>query len=342
MFLKKRIILYLFIAAILAIFIFIRYNQLKEMSAEKLSGETANGQFSRSDKFLSETTSSQKAVDGSDGNQDESYVEKTADLISDVVDSGTGAVNLINPSGMNVQERIMAPEGFVRVEVEGGSFGEYLRNLPVKPHGSRVLYYNGGTKPVDVHAAVLDIDIGDRDLQQCADSIIRLRAEYLYSKGLYDKIHFNFTNGFNADYSTWMKGNRIKVSGNNVSWVRQGEASNSYESFRNYLDMVFAYAGTMSLSSEMKSIPVEEMKPGDVFIQGGSPGHCVIVMDMAENKDGEKLFILAQGYMPAQEIHILKNPANEDGNPWYTLNFGENLETPEWEFTKDQLKRFMD
>jgi len=260
-----------------------------------------------------------------------------------VKDSVQTNKSCIYEAGRTVNERILVPEGFERVRVEAGSFGEYLRELPLKPHGSNVMYYNGDSKPRDVHEAVIDMDVGDRDLQQCADSIIRLRAEYLYGKGLYGRIHFNFTNGFNADYSTWMKGSRIKVSGNKAYWVEQGSSSKDYASFRKYLDIVFAYAGTLSLSKEMESIPVEQMRSGDVFIYGNTPGHCVIVADMAENKStGEKRFILAQGYMPAQEMHILKNPANTEGDPWYPVNFGETLSTPEWEFTKNQLMRFAD
>lgn len=106
-------------------------------------------------------------------------------------------------------------------------------------------------------------------------------------------------------------------------------------------DMVFTYAGTYSLSRETKDVSLEDMQIGDIFIYGGNPGHCEMVIDMAENKTtGEKLFLLAQSYMPAQEIHILKNPKNGNGNPWYSTNFRDKLVTPEWEFTADQLKRF--
>jgi len=275
-----------------------------------------------------------ESIKRSTGSSAESLIESFAESTS---------VDLINESGMTVRERIEVPEGFVRIEVEPGSFGEYLRNLPLKPHGSKVKYYNGETKPRNVHVAVLDIDVGDRDLQQCADAVIRLRAEYLYGKKLYDDIHFNFTNGFRADYATWRQGNRIKVEGNNAYWVKSAEPGNDYESFRKYLDMVFAYAGTLSLSQEMKKVPLDEMRIGDVFLKGDDPGHCVIVLDMAENKEtGEKLFIVAQSYMPAQDIHILKNPAGDERNPWYSLDFGETLVTPEWKFTKDQLMRFED
>lgn len=250
-------------------------------------------------------------------------------------------IDLINKNGSTVQDRVDVPEGFERVRAEKGSFAEYLRDLPVKPDGSQVKLYDGRVKSAHVYEAVIDIDTGDRDLQQCADSVIRLRAEYLYKQGLFDNIHFNFTNGFTASYSKWRQGYRIKINGNQTSWVRQAEASDNYGSFRKYLNLVFAYAGTLSLSKEMDSVKTEDMQIGDVFIKGATPGHCIIVLDMAENRaTGEKLFITAQGYMPAQDMHILKNNANGDGNPWYPVNFGEKLETPEWQFTKDQLMRF--
>jgi len=258
--------------------------------------------------------------------------------------AGKEAVSLVFPEGNTVQERILAPEGCTRIDLPLDSFGEYLRNLPLKPDGSKVVYYNGEIKPNDVYAAVIDLDVGKRDLQQCADSVIRLRAEYLYGKGLYDRISFNFTNGFKADYSNWIKGNRINVSGNKASWESgRGSAGNGYDSFRSYLDMVFAYAGTLSLSKEMKNVSIDVMQPGDVFIKGASPGHCVIVLDMARDKEtGEKYYIIAQGYMPAQDMQILKNPANQDGDPWYVVSSGEEIVTPEWTFTKDQLYRFDD
>jgi hypothetical protein len=44
--------------------------------------------------------------------------------------------------------------------------------------------------------------------------------------------------------------------------------------------------------------------------------------------------------MPAQEIQILKNNQISDISPWYRLNDFEVLNTPEWSFTADQLKRF--
>lgn len=255
----------------------------------------------------------------------------------------SSVMTLVNESGITIEDRFVVPEGFERIKAEEGSFGEYLRGLPLKSHGTRVQYYDGRTKAGDVHEAVIDIDVGDRDLQQCADAVMRLRAEYLYKNGQYDKIHFNFTNGFRADYKKWMQGNRISIDNNKTYWIKKSDYSNDYTSFRRYMDIVFAYAGTLSLSKEMQKTPLEDMKIGDVFLKGGSPGHCVIIVDMAENNaTGEKLFMVAQSYMPAQDIHILKNPESRSLSPWYSMNFGEKLATPEWIFTKDQLMKFAD
>ncbi|MEO8147639.1 MAG: DUF4846 domain-containing protein [Bacteroidia bacterium] len=86
---------------------------------------------------------------------------------------------------------------------------------------------------------------------------------------------------------------------------------------------------------------MKTIQAGDVFITGGSPGHACIVMNVAKNdKTGEVLFILAQSYMPAQEIHVLKNFSNQKTSPWYSINFGNKLETPQWDFYSNQLMRF--
>lgn len=268
----------------------------------------------------------------------------TSDVIERPASSPTterDVFNTIDPNGQTVMQRIVPPPGFERVEVDDESFAACLRSLPLKPHGAKVRYYDGRIKGRDVHDAVIDIDVGDRDLQQCADAVIRLRAEYLYARGLYDRIHFNFTNGFEADYPTWMRGNRIVVEGNDAYWVKKSDGSDEYASFRQYLDMVFAYAGTLSLSQEMDRVTLADMEIGDVFLKGELPGHCVIVLDMAENQvTGERVFVVAQSYMPAQDIHVLKNPGNEVLSPWYSSRFGDQLVTPEWTFSQDQLMRF--
>lgn len=250
--------------------------------------------------------------------------------------------SLINLSGKNLETRFLLPEGFQRAKADSNSFSAYLRKLPLKPDGSKVKYFNGEEKNSEgVYDAVVDLPIGKKDLHQCADAVMRLRAEYLYEQKQYDKIHFNFTNGWRCDYAEWMKGKRVAVNGNKTSWKQSAQPSNTEKDFWNYMEIIFSYAGSLSLSKEMKSVPVEDLQIGDVFILGGSPGHAVIVVDVAINpKTNQKIFMLAQSYMPAQETQILINPNDEKLSPWYSADFGETLITPEWKFDKSELKRF--
>ncbi len=242
--------------------------------------------------------------------------------------------------GKNVVERINVPKGFERVETEQNSFAEFVREYPLKEDGSPVMLHNGSLKSSqDDHVAVFDMYLGERNLQQCADSVMRMYAEYYYQAKKYDKIKFHFVSGFLFEYKKWQKGYRVSVDGNEVNWVKKTGNDNSPEVFEKYLTTLFSYASTISLAKESKTIKLSELAIGDIFIKPGSPGHVVLVVDVCTNDDGEKAFLLAQGYMPAQSFHIIKNPLHED-DPWYYLS---ELEWPfitqEYTFPENSLMR---
>lgn len=236
-------------------------------------------------------------------------------------------------------DRVLPPTGFERAPVEPGSFAAWLRALPLKPERAPVMLFDGRTKPrQDVQAAVIDIDIGTRDLQQCADAIMRLRAEWLFANGRQRDIGFNFTGGGRVGFERYATGQRPDAKGRR--WTASAKPDASYQSFRRYMDLVFAYAGTASLEKELKSVPASDVRIGDVFIKGGFPGHAVLVADIAVNSlTKSKRMLLVQSYMPAQDMHVLKNFANGDGSPWYAVPTGD-LSTPEWTFAAGSLRRW--
>ncbi len=245
----------------------------------------------------------------------------------------------------SVVQDIEVPQGFIRVDVDSGSFANWLRHLPLKSGDNRVRLYDGRLKKNQkAQFRIIDIDIGNRDLQHCADAVIRLQAEYLYSIHQYKQIAFDFTSGDRAEFWKWAQGYRPIVKGNDVTWKKEtnAEFDTSYNNFRAYLDEVFMYAGTYSLAKEMEPIAdLDSIRIGDVFIKGGFPGHVVIVIDLAiDKKTNKKAVLLAQSYMPAQEIHIIKNPTNKTINPWYLVGEGDLLVTPEYTFSWGTLKRF--
>lgn len=234
---------------------------------------------------------------------------------------------------------IPLPKGFKRAETN--DFGTFLRQLKLKKDKTVYLYDGRLKGNQSAQFAVLDVSVGNRDLQQCADAVMRLRADFLFEKKQFDAIKFSDGEGFVMDFGKWASGNRIVFSQNKLHWEARKTCNASELSFKNYLNVVFAFAGTATLSKELTPLSkVSDMEVGNVFIKGGSPGHAVIVVDVAVNSEGKKVFLLAQSYMPAQDIHVLKNPSDLTLSPWYSTDFGDVLATPEWNFKKEQLKKF--
>lgn len=248
--------------------------------------------------------------------------------------------NWIESDGKNIVERIKEPDGFHRTKIDNESLADFIRNYPLREDGSRVMLFDGREKHNQSgHVAVFDMYLGERDLQQCADSIMRMYAEYYYNAKEYDKIKFHFVNGFLCEYEKWEKGYRVSVEGNDVKWVKKADENDSPEIFEKYLNTLFSYASTLSLEKEAEEIELVDLKIGDIFIKGGSPGHVVLVVDVCINENGDKAFLLGQGYMPAQSFHIIKNPLHEE-NPWYFLSeFQWPFVTQEYTFPENSLKR---
>ena len=216
------------------------------------------------------------------------------------------ALLFLLPSIINIE----IPQGFKRTRTNG--FGNYLRSISLKSDKT-VYLYNGEKKGNQTaQYAVLDISVGNENLQQCADAVMRLRAEYLFKNNHYDKIVFN------------------TVSGNPIRFT----PPYNYSHLMKHMKVVFGFCNSWSLDKQLKSKPIKDIQIGDVLIKGGFPGHVVIVVDMVVNSKGEKLMMLAQSYMPAQDIHILKGPLN---GAWYPVKEGE-IHTPEYTFYSSQVK----
>ena len=294
-------------------------------SREKTSADSTTVNFS----VESETSRNSESFLGSDvssesGFSSETEVSSKSGFSSEsAISTETASIpekkvfSYILPEGNTLESRFAVPDGYVRSDYPEGSFGSFVRNYPMKPDGSPVLLWTKEPKGNQRdHAAVFDMTVEDElDVQQCADSVMRIYAEYFRATGQYDRIRFHFVSGFLCDYNSYIQGNRVKVSGDDVVWVQSQPAEDSENVFNEYMKIVCAYASTLSMESESVSADLHDLQIGDIFLKGGSPGHVVMVADVCE-KDGKKAFLLAQGYMPAQEFHIIKNPLHEN-DPWY-------------------------
>jgi hypothetical protein len=64
----------------------------------------------------------------------------------------------------------------------------------------------------------------------------------------------------------------------------------------------------------------------------------VLVLDVAANPEGRRVALLGQGFMPAQDFHVL-SPGGDDA-PWFPLD-GDTVATPFWKpFPWSSLRRF--
>jgi len=246
----------------------------------------------------------------------------------------------IHPEGTTLETRIETPSGYHRVNASEDSLSSFLRDYPLKEDKSPVLLYDGTEKGnQEDHIAVFQLLLENEDLQQCADSVIRIYGEYFMHTEQYERISFHFVNGFEANYEKWREGYRIQVDGNDTSWVKTAPYDDSMETFKKYLRIVFAYSSTLSMEEESEEINLSDLQVGDIFIRGGSPGHVVMLVDLCENEEGKKAFLLGQGYMPAQEFHVIKNPSHES-DPWY---YEEEITypfvTPSYTFEDGSLRR---
>ena len=241
---------------------------------------------------------------------------------SGLVIASTSSLN--NPSITTIGT-IPLPQGYERIQLSANSFGAWLRNIRLREDNTLHLF-NGQPKTDQAsHYAILDISIGKKDLQQCADAIMRLRGEYFFAQHAYDKIVFKSsakTFHFLQEINNTIPGDR-------------------YNKFLSFMEKVFINCGTYTIDEMTTKINMKEMMPGDVFVKAGSPGHAMIVADVAINKlTGKKIYVIAQSFMPAQDIHIVINPGKASISPWYEVTEKENIATPGYTFSTAQLKRF--
>lgn len=251
-------------------------------------------------------------------------------------------VNNINKEGTIISDRVKLPEGFSRVLYAEGSFEQYIQNYKLKDFDAQIINYDGNPYIYQGgHVGILEVPVPSNGLQQCADALIRLRAEYLWERNRKDEIGFKFTSGHYCSWSKYAEGYRPKVSGSKVSFHKTASVNASEANFYKYLNLIYMYSGTQSLYDELPKVKhIEDVQVGDMLIYPGSPGHVVMIADLATNAVGEKLFILAQGNTPAQSVHVLKNLNASDINPWYSLKMGAYLEIPTYYFNKTQFVRF--
>lgn len=248
----------------------------------------------------------------------------------------------INKEGKTIVDRVKIPDGYKRVEYKQGTFQKYIQQYALKPYEAKIINYDGSKYFYQSgHFGILELPVPKNGLQQCADALIRIRAEYLWKRNRKDKIGFNFTSGHYCSWKKYAQGYRPKIKGNKVTFHKTAKANSSKANFYKYLNLIFIYSGTLSLYTELPKITsIKNLKVGDMLVKPGTPGHIAMIVDEIKNQKGEKLFLLAEGNTPAQSVHLLKNPMDKDISPWYALTTNNRIDTPLYPFENPKFIRF--
>jgi Domain of unknown function (4846) len=241
----------------------------------------------------------------------------------------------------SLERRFSPPPDFSRVGVDAGSFGAFLRGLPLAAPGTAVVTYRGDLVLPGDHehlAAVVAIDSGTRDLMQCADSVIRMHAEWRWSTGARDA-SYRALAGPEMPFSRYLQGDRARANGSHLAWQRSAAPARAdHPAYRRWLDDVFMFANTISLANEAKPVARADLAPGDFVVLPGGPGHAVLVLDLARAEDGRVALLLGQGFMPAQGFYVVR-PSR--ASAWFVVEPGDaTVTTPFWKpFPWSSLRR---
>ena len=212
------------------------------------------------------------------------------------------------------------PDGAVRHSTD--DFGRWLLQLKVKPPHEPIKTYDG--RVVHHRGRVIDLPMVRGDLQQCADSAIRLRAEWLRANN--GVISFHATSGDPMPWARYRDGERPYEEQGRIRWKKESPGS-----WEGYLTRVFIWAGTRSLRYD--TVPADAPKAGDLLVIPGSPGHAVVVLDVARRGE-EILVLIGEGYMPAQAFHVELGP--ESG--WWSYTAG--IQLMHWDMREAELRRW--
>jgi hypothetical protein len=76
------------------------------------------------------------------------------------------------------------------------------------------------------------------------------------------------------------------------------------------------------MKAYLEPVSEDQLQPGDMIVQNttGGIGHASIIIDKARNENGDALYLIANGWTPAQTPFIWKAGEENGSGYWFTLD----------------------
>jgi hypothetical protein len=243
---------------------------------------------------------------------------------------------------MKICDIPLPSSNFKRVITPQNSFARWLRELCLDEVGTPVYDYRGNvfkSGQDSIVAYVVNWDIKGRRLEQCMDILVRMYAEFIWSNKAAKDLGLPLPGGNWLYWEDWREGFRPKFTGIQVTLKRSVATDSSYFSYIKYLNLIFAESHTQQFYHSYKKIDRGDLQIGDFVVRKGLKGHAVMIVDLAENANGELIGLIGNGDTPACQFFILNYIKNQ---PWIPLS-RESDEIPlplRRTMTWDGLRRF--
>ena len=145
--------------------------------------------------------------------------------------------------------------------------------------------------------------------------------------------------GHRIEWQEWKAGFRPVFRGIVVSMFRSAQPDSSHQSYMSFLNTVYSESHTQQFYHAYLSVERREIQIGDFIIKKGTKGHAIMIVDLAQNEQGQKIALIGNGDTPACQFFLLNYRTD---NPWIPLNFDqEALTLPlRRKMTWDGLRRF--
>lgn len=228
--------------------------------------------------------------------------------------NSTSNKNLVNLHQNSVfsQNRIKLPDGYIRVLPED-NYARFISKLNFKPLSKNNTENNA-------YLATINLKTINKHSQFTTNTAFRLYYEYLFNEKEFEHINFN--------------------QNKNIQSFNKYSSRKTYDDFATYLEYAFEFLDYNSLALYTQPVNLKDIRIGDIFYHNSHPkSNAVIVVDLAEDLNGNKMMLLAKSVNATNEIHILNNTENSEISPWFILKPGSIL-TADWRFHTDDLVRF--